>query len=87
MSQINETVIGRISGRLNNLVFRKINGKIFVSIRPAQYKASKSDAALESRSNFAVTVKLAKAVNSEALLKKIRVLSKVKGTNSFQKII
>jgi hypothetical protein len=87
MSQIIKSVLGIFIGKVDNLVFRKLNGKRFVSNRPPHYKVSRSAAAVESRGNFAVTVKLAKAVNSEALLKEIWTLSTAEGTNSFQKLI
>ena len=87
MSTVSKSVLGKFTGKLGNLVFRKLNGKDVVSIRSEHYKVSKSVAAVEARSNFAVTVKLAKAVNSDALLKRIWTLSKAEGTNSFQKLI
>ena len=87
MSQIIKSVLGIFTGKVDNLVYRRLNGKSFVSHRPLHYKASRSAAAVKSRGNFAVTVKLAKAVNSEALLKEIWTLSTAKGTNSFHKLI
>ena len=87
MAEITRSVLGHITGQLDNLVFRKMNGKSFVSVRPSKYKAGKSEAAKEGRNNFAVTVALAKSVNSVSMLKEIWTLSKAKGTNSYQKLI
>jgi hypothetical protein len=87
MAELTKSVLGQVSGQLDNLVFRKMNGKSFVSVRPKKYNASKSALAKQGRSNFAMTVKFAKEVNSFPGLKEIWSISKAEGSNSFQKII
>jgi hypothetical protein len=58
MAELINSVLGQVNGKLNNLVFRRINRKNFISVRPDRYKAGKSKAAKEGRNNFAVTVAL-----------------------------
>jgi hypothetical protein len=87
MAELIKSVLGQVNGKLNNLVFRKINGKNFISVRPKKYKPGKSKAAKEGRNNFAMTVALSKSVNSFPILKEIWFLSKAEGTDSYHKII
>ena len=87
MARVNKAVLGFISGKLGDVVFREMNGKKFVSVSAKKYKISQSADAKEGRANFAAVVKLAKTVNSFPLLKEIWTLTKTEGTNSYHKII
>ena len=87
MAEITKSVLGQVNGQLGNLVFRRMNGNRFVSVRPSKYRAGKSASAEEGRGNFAITVALAKSVNRIPLLKEIWTVSNTEGTNSFQKLI
>lgn len=87
MAIVSKSVIGSITGKLDNIVFKDRNGKKIAYVWPKNYKASKSALAKEGRNNFAMTVKFAKAVNSVPGLKEIWALANVEGSNSFQKII
>ncbi len=87
MAEVKKSVLGVVSGRLDNIVFRVRNGKRFVSVRPRKYKASKSAASKAGRNNFAITVKLAKTVNSIRDLKEIWAAASLEGTDSYHKVI
>lgn len=87
MAEIRRKILGVISGKLADFVFRERNGKVIIYRRPARQKVSKSAAALEARKKFAITVALAKEINSKKLLSDIWKRSKVKATNAYQKII
>jgi hypothetical protein len=87
MAEIKKSVVGVISGRLDNIVFVVRNGKSYASVRPRKYKAGKSDAAKAGRNNFAITVKLAKSVNSVAALKEIWAAASLEGTDSYHRVI
>lgn len=87
MAEITNSVLGLVTGKISTLVFRKMNGKNFVSVRPKKYKPCKSDVVIQSRSNFAAVINFAKNINSVPGIKEIWTNAKVKGTNSFQKII
>ena len=87
MAEITNSVLGLVTGKISTLVFRKMNGKNFVSVRPKKYKPGKSAVVIQSRSNFAAVINFAKNINSVQGIKEIWTNAKIKGTNSFQKII
>lgn len=87
MARIEKAILGFVSGRLGDVVFRKMNGKKFISVAPKKYKISQSAKANKGRANFAALIKLAKAVNSVPGLKEAWNTAKVEGTNSYHKII
>lgn len=64
MAQLTKTVLGRISGRVGDVVFRQRAGKNYVSSRPGNYPATNDPEVLERRANFGLTVGFASAVNS-----------------------
>jgi hypothetical protein len=87
MAVLTKSIIGNLSGKLGNIVIKKRNGKAIAYVHVPEYRASKSAAAVEGRNNFAVTVKLAKSVNSVLVLKEIWNVSKEEGSNAYQKLI
>jgi hypothetical protein len=87
MAGISKSVIGQISGQLDNLVFRTLNGKRFVSVRPKKYKVSSSASAVVGRENFASAVHLAKSIISEPGLKEIWSLSAIDGSTPYHRAI
>jgi len=87
MAIIVSSVIGKLKGRSGEFVFRNEQGKNIMSLFPKTINVSKTPQALRARSNFAVTIKLAKSINSSPVLKEIWTLAKIEGYNSFQKII
>ena len=87
MAIIVSSVVGKLKGRSGDFVFRNEKGKNIMSLFPKTMKVSKTPQALRARSDFAVTIKLAKSINSLSVLKEIWTLAKVEGYNSFQKII
>ncbi len=87
MAEVKSSVIGGLSGRIENFVYRNRNGKIIAYARPIDQKVNKSVKAVRARSNFASTIALAKSVNSVPRLKEIWRNASVPGINSFQKLI
>ncbi len=87
MARINKEILGEINGKLGNMVFRQLNGKTVMSVRPPNYKPAKTKAAKSARSKFAISVYFAKFINSIPNLKKVWNSAKISGTNSNQKII
>ncbi|MFA7420495.1 MAG: hypothetical protein WCZ90_12495 [Melioribacteraceae bacterium] len=71
MAHFKNSVLGDVNGRIGNLVFRKMNGKHFVSLRPRYYKKSNSENAKLIRDKFALIAKLASFVNKDPLLSQI----------------
>ncbi len=79
--------LGPISGKIGNTVSRMRYGKEVVYTKPGSYKISYSDSAVSGRSKFAVTVKLAKLINSVPELAEVWKVAKLPGANSYQKLI
>lgn len=87
MAIVKRSIIGELKGSLSGLVFRQRNGKVVAYSRPVKQKVSKSEASVNARNKFAITVALAKKINSDPLLSAIWKNSKLKATNAYQKII
>ena len=87
MARLDKSVLGFVSGKLGEFVFRRMNGKKFVSLSPDKYRISQSNEAKKGRANFAATVKFARFINSIPELKEIWSGAKVEGTNSYHRII
>ncbi len=87
MAEIKRTILGDVSGKIGDIVFRKMNGKKFVSVRPKKYKPTKSTKLKNARSNFATVVNFAKVTNSVPELKTVWEQFKSKASNSYHKII
>ncbi len=87
MAIIKQSILGPISGKLGEFIIRRRYGKIVVYQKPEQYNISFSNLAVQNRSKFANTVKLASLINSNSQLNSIWKSSKVKGVNTYQKIL
>ncbi|MCL4547860.1 MAG: hypothetical protein M1495_04750 [Bacteroidetes bacterium] len=79
--------LGPVSGKIGETVSRIRYGKEVVYSKPASYHISYSPSAVSGRSKFANAVKLAGLVNSVPELSLVWKIAKIKGTNSYQKII
>lgn len=79
-------LFGDISGKLNNVVFRKVNGKDVITVRPKKYQKTKSEKAIYVRSRFSVAVEFSKYLNSIPILKQVWKNAQIKGSSSFNKI-
>ena len=87
MAQVNDNILGNLSGRLGNIVFRKMNGKSFASIRPKKYKPAKSEEAVKTKNKFATVVKFASYINSIPEIKTIWKSSALNGKRGYNTII
>ena len=87
MASLNNSVLGEVSGKLGNKVFRKMYGKTVVSERPLHYKAAKTPAARKVRKSFGMSVKLAKTLIADPTLNEIWTAANIEGVNSNQRII
>lgn len=79
--------LGTPIGKLKDAVVRRVNGKLFYSIRPEKYKISQSTLAKNSRTAFAVTVQFARRVASITQLAYCWKKAKVKGTSAYHRIL
>ncbi len=87
MAEIEGEILGNIKGKLGNIVFRKLNGKTVLSVRPVKYKPANSKVAKNTRARFASTVSFARFVNSIVPLKEVWSKASIPGINSYQKLI
>ncbi len=79
--------LGEVTGTLGNIVRRKRYGKIVVYIRSGKYRKSKSLEAKAGRNSFALSVALARVVNSISDLKQIWQLANLEGVVAYNRII
>ncbi|MEP0862794.1 MAG: hypothetical protein HRF52_15290 [Ignavibacterium sp.] len=87
MAIIKKNILGTFQGALSGIILRERNGKLIAYTKPAKQKISKSKASLNARYKFAITVALAKEINGNPRLSSIWAQSKIKATNSYQKLI
>lgn len=87
MAIINKRIIGTPTGKIGNIVYRNINGKVFASSRPDKYNASQSKAAKSNRNRFRTVIAFCKYVNSIPELKSIWKVAQVNSFTSFNKLV
>ena len=87
MGRLLKPVLGRASGKVGDLVFRIIKGKVYITSHIGSNKISDSPHCVNNRSRFSTVVKFAKTVNNLPDLKHIWNKSRIKGGNSYSKII
>lgn len=87
MAIIKKKILGEILGNLGDVVIRTRNGKTVIYSKPSKQKVSKSEPSIIARNKFSLAVALAKEIISDETLSLIWKNSKVKATNSYQKII
>lgn len=87
MAFLVKNIFGGLSGSLGNKIFRYRYGKIVAYQKPIKHRVSKSDASIQARKQFALTVAFAKKVNSIPALAKIWRNAKISGTSAYHKII
>lgn len=63
MARIKESILGSVTGKLDNLVLRKVNGQTFISVRPRHYRKTKSEKLRKSREGFAKLTAFAVSLN------------------------
>jgi len=64
MAELTKAVLGRVSGRLGDTVFRQRNGKNFLGTRPRKYTPPADQGSEDRRARFAFSSKLAQAIYS-----------------------
>jgi len=69
MATLQQPILGKISGTVGSITFRKKNGVNYVSARPVSFLASNDDASINRRSRFALSCKLSAAMISLAPVK------------------
>ncbi len=71
MGELNKSVLGKVRGSVGDITFRQRNGKNYISLRRRTISAPTDAASVERRGRFAVSAKIAQAINATPLLKAI----------------
>jgi hypothetical protein len=71
MAKLTNQVIGRLSGKVGNIVFRQRNGKNFASSRPSSFYPGFDEASISRRDRFGMACKFSSRVYAQPYLKKI----------------
>jgi hypothetical protein len=87
MGILRNGILGDLSGKIGDFVFRNRDGKVVVSVLPGTYKVNNSKKAVDSRENFSVSTQLSKALIKDALLKKIWATAQIEGKKAYNRII
>lgn len=69
MSEINNGILGKMTGSIGNITGKVRNGKNILALKPASFNAASDPDSIARRERFAMAVKFAKAVNDLTTLK------------------
>lgn len=86
MAKLDEQLLGKVSGKLGNLVYRNINGKTFISVRPPKYNVTNTKESRKVKKGFKNLIAFASFVNKIPELKKVWSKREVKGVRAYNKI-
>lgn len=86
MARLENYILGEIRGRLNNMVFKKLNGKTIISNRPRKYKI-KPVGKPTVKDKFSYTAKLAGTVNRNPFLRCIWDSVNIEASSPYHKIL
>lgn len=87
MARVTNEALIQLQGKVGSLVFRTVNGKKFVSLRPDEYKKSKSPKAIYEKTKFASAVKFGKCANSIYFVKQAWEESALQGITSYHRML
>jgi hypothetical protein len=87
MAVIKKNILGQLSGRVGDFIYRVRNGKVVAYRRPVKQRVSRSREAVAARNYFSANVKFAAFINSFPVLKNIWIDAKVPGSTHYQKMI
>jgi len=71
MAELSKSVLGKVSGTVGDITFRQRRGKNVISVRPKSFMPGDDIPSVERRARFALSAKLAQAINSLAPLRTI----------------
>jgi len=87
MAEIKKSVIGKLSGKLGDVVFRNYGKKTIVCVRQSKYKSSKSKKSRDTKSKFGFTTLLATNAIHLPDIKSVWMYSKFEGRSAYTKLI
>lgn len=71
MARLKSQTFGVINGKVGNVVYRQVNGKTFVSIRPDKYNVTDTEKSAKVKNGFKNLVKFSSYINSISILKAV----------------
>jgi hypothetical protein len=86
MGRLKNTILGDVTGKVGNIVFRVKGKKSYVYERPKKVKVSQKQEAKEARSKFTPLSKFASFINSIPELKYFWTKSDIKASSTYHKI-
>lgn len=78
---------GRVSGVVGKFLIYNIHGKMFIRLRPKDFKMSQTAASVANRKNMAAATKFAKFLNNIDVIKRVWKKANAAGVNSFSRLI
>jgi hypothetical protein len=87
MGRLKEPALGKLSGRVGNIVGRDFGYDHFISVRPEKYIVKKKFTEVSSKQRFYNAVKLAKTIVKFPELKKVWDKSNMPGKRGYNRII
>lgn len=86
MARLENYMLGEVRGKLNNMVFKKLNGKNIITIRPRKYRVKRIDKPTV-KDKFSYTAKLAGKVNRNPFLRCIWDSVNIDGSSPYHKVL
>ena len=86
MAKIFDQHLGRVRGKVGDVVLKIRDGKSYVSRAPKKYKKTTKEYAIDNRDRFSMIVNFSKVVNKSEVLKPFWAKSKFKGKSAYSKI-
>lgn len=86
MGRLKNTILGDVTGKVGNIVFRVKGKKSYIYASPKKVKVSQKQEAKEARSKFTPLSKFASFINSIAELKYFWSNSDIKASSTYHKI-
>ncbi len=71
MAELKKTILGKVSGAVGDVLFRQRNGKNIVGTKPSSFIPGNDPASVSRRAKFALSIGLAKSMNSIPELKSV----------------
>jgi hypothetical protein len=87
MGRLEKPALGKLSGRVGNIVGRDFGYDHFISVRPEKYKVKKKLIEVSSKQRFYTAVKLAKTIVTFPDLKEVWDKSNMPGKRGYNRII
>ncbi|MCZ7604009.1 MAG: hypothetical protein M5R37_14190 [Melioribacteraceae bacterium] len=86
MARVDQQLLGVVNGKIGNLVFRRVNGKTFVSNRPQKYNITGTEESTLVKNGFKNLIMFSAYLNSIPLIKTVWGSKTIRGNRAYNKI-